>query len=627
MSEHNNNTNQRSGSPQGPGPRPGGGRGPGGMMMGGAGEKAKNFKGTIKRLIEYINQYKIAIIIVFVFAIASATFSIVGPKILGRATTTIFEGLTDKIAGGTKGIDFEKIAGIIGTLIVLYGLSALFSYIQGFVMSGVSMKVSYKMRKDISVKINRMPLRYFDGTNHGEVLSRVTNDVDTVSQTLTQSLTQIISSVTTIFGVLIMMISISWLMTVVALLIIPLSFVIVINIVKRSQKYFKKQQAYIGNVNSHVEEMYSGHVIVKAFNGEKESVEQFEKLNDQLYGTAWKAQFTSSLMMPSMNVVGNIGYVAVCVLGGALAAKQAISVGDIQAFIQYVRNFTQPISQVANISNVLQQTAAAAERVFEFLDEENEILENQNPVELKDIEGNVDFKNVKFGYVEDKIIINDFSAEVKPGQRVAIVGPTGAGKTTMVKLLMRFYDINSGSIMVDGHDIRDFRRNDLRNNFGMVLQDTWLYNGSIMENIRYGRLDASDEEVIEAAKAAHVDTFVHMLPKGYDLILNEEANNISAGQKQLITIARAILANPKLLIFDEATSSVDTRTEMQIQKAMENLMKDKTSFIIAHRLSTIRDADLILVMDGGDIVEQGTHKELLKKEGFYSKLYNSQFEQ
>ncbi len=625
MSEKRKMNNDKSGSFKGPGP--GGGGGPGGHSMMMSGEKAKNFKGTLKRLINYLKKYNLAIIVVFIFAIASSVFAILGPKILGQATTTIFEGLSDKIAGGNVGIDFEKIAGILITLIILYGLSSLFSYIQGYMMSGVSMKVTYQMRRDISLKINKMPLRYFDGTNHGEVLSRITNDVDAVSQTLTQSLTQLITAVTTIVGVLVMMLTISWLMTVVAVLTVPVSMIFVIKIVKKSQKYFKKQQKFIGHINSHVEEMYGGHVIVKAFNGEKESIDQFEELNEQLYGTAWKAQFLSSLMMPSMKVVGNIGYVAVCVLGGALAARRVISVGDIQAFIQYVRNFTRPISQLANISNVLQRTIAAAERVFEFLDEDNEVDESENPVELSVIKGDVEFKNVHFGYVKDKIIINDFSAKITPGQRVAIVGPTGAGKTTIVKLLMRFYDVSSGSILLDGNNIEDFRRNDLRNNFGMVLQDTWLYNDTIMNNIRYGRLDATDEEVIEAAKKAHVDSFVHMLPAGYNLVLNEEANNISAGQKQLITIARAILANPKLLIFDEATSSVDTRTEMQVQKAMENLMEDKTSFIIAHRLSTIRDADMILVMNDGDIVEQGNHEELLSANGFYANLYNSQFEQ
>jgi len=605
--------------------RGGGHRGPGGMMMGGG--KAKDFKGTIKRLLSYLKAYRASFIIVITFAIASAAFAIYGPKLLGKATTKIFEGVMGKISGASAGVDFTYIGRIILILIGLYGISALFSYIQGFIMSGVSMKVSFKMRKDISEKINKMPLRYFDGTNHGEVLSRVTNDVDTVSQTLSQSLSQIITSATTVIGVLIMMLSISGWMTLVALCIIPVSMIVVMLIVKRSQKYFKKQQDYLGNVNGHIEEMYGGHLIVKAFNGEKKSVEEFDKLNNKLYGTAWKSQFLSSMMMPVMTIVGNMGYVAVCVLGGALAAKRTIEIGDIQAFIQYVRNFTQPIAQLANISNILQQTAAAAERVFEFLDEEDEIAETTKPVKVDNVKGHVEFKNVHFGYKEDTIIVNDFSAEVQPGKKVAIVGPTGAGKTTMVKLLMRFYDVNSGAILVDGEDIREFTRTDLRSQFGMVLQDTWLYNGSIMENIRYGRLDATDEEVIEAAKAAHVDSFVHMLPDGYNMILNEEASNVSQGQKQLITIARAILSNPKILILDEATSSVDTRTEVQIQKAMNNLMKDRTSFIIAHRLSTIRDADIILVMNNGDIVEQGAHEELLAKKGFYANLYNSQFEE
>ncbi len=595
-----------------------------GMMM--SGPKARDFKGTIQKLLSYMSKYKFAILVVIALAIASATFSIFGPKLLGRATTKIFEGVMGKFAGTSSGIDFSYIGDIMITLIALYGLSALFSYIQGYIMSGVSMKVSYQMRKDISEKINKLPLSYFDSTNHGEVLSRVTNDVDTVSRTLNQSLGQIITSVTTVIGVLVMMISISGLMTVVALCIVPLSMLAVVAIVRRSQKYFKQQQDYLGNVNGHVEEMYSGHTIVKAFNGEEKSAQTFNELNQRLYGTAWKAQFLSGMMRPAMNIIGNIGYVAVSVLGGALAARRVIEVGDIQAFIQYVRNFTQPIAQLANISNILQQTAAAAERVFEFLDEPDEIAETAEPAKMQQIDGHVQFKHVRFGYEEGNTIINDFSAEIQPGQSVAIVGPTGAGKTTIVKLLMRFYDVKSGSIAVDEIDIRDFTRNDLRDQFGMVLQDTWLYNDTIMENIRYGRLDATDEEVIQAAKAAHVDSFVHMLPGGYQMMLNEEATNVSQGQKQLLTIARAILADPKLLILDEATSSVDTRTEVQIQRAMQNLMKNRTSFIIAHRLSTIRDADLILVMNHGDIVEQGTHQELLARNGFYASLYNSQFE-
>ncbi|MGE4284109.1 MAG: ABC transporter ATP-binding protein [Clostridia bacterium] len=594
------------------------------MMEGG--EKARDFKGTMARLIKYLSEYKASIIVVFIFAAASAIFTIIGPKVLGRATTKLFEGVMNKIAGTSGGIDFIYIRNIILILAVLYLSSALFGYIQGWVMSGVSMKVSYRFRREISEKINRMPLKYFDGTNHGEILSRVTNDVDTVSQTLNQSLTQIITSVTTVVGVIIMMFSISWQMTLAALCIIPISMILIMFVVKRSQKYFKHQQKYLGNINGHVEEMYGGHNVIKAFNGEEKSVEKFNILNEKLYGAAWKSQFLSGMMMPIMTFVGNLGYVAVSVLGGWLAVKKTIEVGDIQAFIQYVRSFTQPISQIANISNVLQQTVASAERVFEFLSEKEEIPEASEPVKLENVQGSVEFKNVHFGYNSDKIIINDFSVSVRPGQKVAIVGPTGAGKTTMIKLLMRFYDVNEGGILIDGYDIRDFARGDLRLMFGMVLQDTWLYNGSIKENIRYGRLDATDEEVIAAARAAHVDSFVHVLPDGYNMTLNEEASNISQGQKQLITIARAILANPKILILDEATSSVDTRTEVQIQKAMDHLMENRTSFIIAHRLSTIRDADLILVMNHGDIVEQGSHRELLAKKGFYANLYNSQFE-
>lgn len=604
-------------------PRRGGmGHGPGAMMPG---EKAKNFKGTMKTLLKHLSVYKIAIFISLLFAMASAAFSIIGPKIMGRATTKLFEGVVARISG-TGDIDLKAIGQILLVLVGLYFLSALFGYIQGWLMSDVSMKVSYTFRKNISEKINRMPLRYFDSTNHGEVLSRVTNDVDTLSQTLNQSLGQIINSVTTVVGVLIMMLSISWKLSLVAIGTLPLSLILIMLIVKKSQKYFMQQQVYLGNLNGHIEEMYGGHVVVKAFNGEKKSIEKFTEVNNKLYGSAWKSQFLTSIMMPLMGFVGNLGYVAICILGGYYAARKVIEVGDIQAFIQYVRQFTQPISQLANISNVLQQTAAAAERVFEFLDEEEEVPDAVNTVKPDDIKGIVEFKNVHFGYKEDNIIINDFSAVVKPGQKVAIVGPTGAGKTTMVKLLMRFYDVNKGSILIDGHDIREFSRKDLRSLFGMVLQDTWLYNGSIMDNIRYGRLDATDEEVISAAKAAHVDSFVHTLPKGYHMELNEEASNVSQGQKQLITIARAILSDPKILILDEATSSVDTRTEIQIQKAMNNLMKNRTSFVIAHRLSTIRDADLILVMNHGDIVEQGTHEELLAKGGFYAELYYSQFE-
>jgi len=595
------------------------------MMRGG--EKAKNFKGTVKKLANYLKDFKIQIIIVFIFAAASAVFAIVGPKILGGVTTELFEGILRKVQGTGSGIDFAAIGRTLIFLLGLYLVSSLFSYIQGWIMSGISMKVTYRFRKEISLKINKLPLKYFDNTNQGEVLSKVTNDVDAISRTLNQSLTQIITSLTTVVGVMIMMFSISWQLTLVAMLILPVSVGLISFVVKYSQKYFKKQQDYLGHVNGHVEEMYGGHVVVKAFNGEKESIEKFNIYNKELYSSAWKSQFLSGMMMPIMTFVGNIGYVIISIMGGWLAIKNMISVGDIQAFIQYMRSFTQPIAQIANISNVFQQTAAAAERVFEFLEEKEEVPDTLNPVKSADIEGNVEFKNVRFGYEEDKIVINDFSCKIKKGQNIAIVGPTGAGKTTMVKLLMRYYDLNSGSILLDGHDIKDFTRNDLRENFGMVLQDTWLYNGSIKDNIKYGKLDATDEDVIEAAKAAHVDSFVHMLPEGYDMILNEELTNISQGQKQLITIARAILANPKIMILDEATSSVDTRTEIQIQKAMNNLMKNRTNFIIAHRLSTIRDADLILVMNHGDIVEQGTHEELLEKKGFYSELYLSQFEE
>ncbi|PEJ28558.1 ABC transporter ATP-binding protein [Bacillus pseudomycoides] len=613
--------NRRQGSP-------GGGHG-GGHMGGGMRkiEKAKNFKETMNKLLQYLKPYKFSILIVIIFAIGSAAFAIVGPKILGKATTKLFEGLVDKVTGvHGAAIDFTYIGNIALLLLGLYIASTVFSIIQGYIISGVAQKVSYNFRKEIDEKINRMPLKYFDKTTHGEVLSRVTNDVDTVSQTLNQSMSQIITSVITIIGVLIMMLSISWQMTLVALLILPVSMMLIMGVVKRSQKYFKSQQEYLGHVNGQVEEIYSGHNIVKAFNTEEEEVKKFEEVNDTLYHSAWKSQFLSGMMMPIMMFIGNIGYVAVSILGGWLAVKRTIAVGDILAFVQYVRSFTQPIAQVAQIANVLQSTAAAAERVFEFLDEEEEIPEAENPVKLQEVKGEVTFKDVQFGYNPDKIIINNFSANIKPGKKVAIVGPTGAGKTTIVKLLMRFYDVNSGAICIDGHDIKDFTREDLRSMFGMVLQDTWLFNGSIMENIRYGRLDATDEEVIEAANAAHVHSFVKTLPNKYQMELNEEASNVSQGQKQLLTIARALLADPKILILDEATSSIDTRTEVLIQKAMENLMEGRTSFIIAHRLSTIRDADLILVMKDGDIVEQGNHEELLKADGFYASLYNSQFE-
>jgi ATP-binding cassette subfamily B protein len=591
------------------------------------GDKARDFKGTMSKLIAYLGQYKAAVVVVFIFAIASTAANIAGPKLLGNATTKLFEGVMAQL-GGTGGIDFNFIGRIILLTIGLYLVSALFAYLQGWIMANVSTNIAYRFRRDISEKINRMPLHYFDTTTHGEVLSRITNDVDTVNQTLSQSLTQIITSLVTVVGVLIMMFSINWMMTLVALIIIPLSMGVVGLIIGQSQKFFKQQQDYLGHVNGHVEEMYGGHIVMKAFNGEEKSIQKFDGSNDKLYDAAWKSQFLSGLMMPIMTFIGNLGYVAVAILGGYLAINGTITVGDIQAFIQYVRSFTQPIMQLANISNVLQQTAAAAERVFEFLEEDEEVEETAEPLKLENVEGHVEFKDVHFGYSPDKIIINDFSAEAEPGHKIAIVGPTGAGKTTMVKLLMRFYDVNSGAILVDGHDIREFSRHDLRKLFGMVLQDTWLYNGSIMENIRYGRPDATDAEVIAAAKAAHVDHFVHALPDGYNMVLNEETSNISQGQMQLLTIARAVLADPKILILDEATSSVDTRTEILIQKAMDNLMNDKrrTSFVIAHRLSTIRDADLILVMRDGDIVEQGNHEELLARGGFYAELHNSQFD-
>lgn len=601
--------------------------GPGmGGPMGMKAEKAKDFKGTMKKLMVYMKPYKLSIIIVFIFAIASAAFFIVGPKILGKAVTSLYEGYFSKVSGEGAGIDFVYIGNTVLFLLGLYLISSLFSFFQNYIMSGVAQKVSYNLRKEISEKINRMPLKYFDKMTHGEVLSRVTNDVDTVSQTLNQSLSQIVSSFTTLIGVLVMMLSISWLMTVASILIIPLSVIFISLIVKKSQKYFTEQQEYLGHINGHVEEAFSGHSIMKAFNGEKKATEEFDRLNNTLYNSAWKSQFLSGMMFPIMGFIGNIGYVLVSILGGWLAIKKVIEVGDILAFIQYTRTFMQPIAQAAQIANVLQSTAAASERVFAFLEEEEEVKDTVSPISTENVKGGVEFRNVHFGYNPESIIINDFSTDIKPGQRVAIVGPTGAGKTTMVKLLMRFYDLNSGDIFIDGNNIMDFKRNELRDLFGMVLQDTWLFNGTIMENIRYGRLDATDDEVIKAAKAAHAHHFIKTLPDGYNMVLNEEANNVSQGQKQLLTIARAILADPKILILDEATSSVDTRTEVLIQKAMENLMHNRTSFIIAHRLSTIRDADLILVMKDGDIVEQGTHEELLDLNGFYASLYNSQFE-
>lgn len=599
-------------------------RGPHGPGGGPPMEKAKDFKGTIRKLLSYVKPFKAAIIAVMIFAVGSTIFNIAGPKVLSGATTEIFNGLVSKVSGGS-GVDFDKIAQILLTVMGMYVLSGSFGFIQGWLMTGVSQKMTYRMRKDISEKIHRIPMKYYESNTHGEVLSRVTNDVDTLGMSLNQSITQLITSVTTIIGVLVMMLSISPLMTLIALLILPISTILVMLVVKKSQKYFKQQQEYLGHVNGQVEEVYGGHLVIKAFNREKKSLEEFERDNRVLYKSAMLSQFLSGMMQPIMQFVGNLGYVGVAVVGAWLAVKGTISVGDIQAFIQYVRQFTQPITQIAQVSNMLQSMAAAAERVFEFLEEAEEENKAENPIAPEKIEGNVEFDHVKFGYDPDKIIINDFSASVEKGQTVAIVGPTGAGKTTMVKLLMRFYDVNGGSIKVDGCDVREFDRSSLREAFGMVLQDTWLFNGTIMENIRYGRLDATDEEVIAAAKAAHVDRFIRTLPDGYRTELNEESGNVSQGQKQLLTIARAILADNKILILDEATSSVDTRTEIRIQKAMNNLMKGRTSFVIAHRLSTIRDADLILVMKDGDITEQGTHDSLIEKNGFYAALYNSQF--
>lgn len=608
--------------PMGRGPM--GGHGPMAAMII-KGEKPRDFRATMARLIRYLGSYKGSILVVFFFAIGSTIFSIFGPKILGKATTKLFEGVMAQVAGTGK-IDFTYIGNIMLLVLGLYLVSTAFSYIQGWIMTSVSMDVAYRFRRDIAQKINCMPLRYFDGTNHGEVLSRITNDVDTINQTLSQSLTQIVTSVTMVIGVMAMMFSINWLMTLAALIVIPLSMILVMLIVTRSQKYFKQQQDYLGHVNGHVEEMYGGHLVMKAFNGEAKSLEKFDFYNSTLYDAAWKSQFLSGIMMPAMMFIGNLGYVVVCILGGWLVIRNTIAVGDIQAFIQYVRSFMQPITQLANISNVLQQTAAAAERVFEFLEEEDETPDADQPIKLDSVKGGVEFMDVQFGYKLEKVIINDFCASIEPGQKVAIVGPTGAGKTTMVKLLMRFYDVNSGAILVDGHNIKDFTRHDLRKLFGMVLQDTWLFNGTLMENIRYSNPNASDAEVIQAAKAAHVDHFIRTLPDGYQMVLNEETTNISQGQMQLLTISRAILANPTMLILDEATSSVDTHTEILIQKAMDALMKNRTSFIIAHRLSTIRNADLILVMREGDIVEQGRHDELLQRGGFYAEMYNSQFE-
>ena len=598
----------------------------GGHMMGGTPvEKPRDFKGTLRKLVTYLNPYKAKILLVFVLAIGSTIFAIFGPKILGNATTELFNGVIAKFSG-TGDIDFYTIGRILLTALGLYLLSAVLSYIQGWVMTEVATQVTYQLRREIMEKINRMPFRYFDGTPVGEVLSLLTNDVDTINQTLNQSLTRIITSVVTVIGVLVMMLTISWQMTIVALLIVPISMVVVMIIIKQSQKYFRQQQNYLGHVSGQVEETFSGHVIVKAFNAEDKSIAQFDQYNNTLYGAAWKAQFFSGIMMPTMRLIGNLGYVVVVVLGGWLAVRNMITVGDIQAFIQYMRSFTMPITQLANISNVLQGMVAAAERVFNFLESEEEPPEAESPIHLEAVQGRVDFENVHFSYKPDKPVIKGFSAQIQPGQKVAIVGPTGAGKTTMVKLLMRFYDVDSGEICIDGHNIKDFTRTDLRSLFGMVLQDTWLFNGTIADNIRYGHTNASEDEVIAAAQAAHADHFIRTLPEGYNFVLNEEVTNISQGQKQLLTIARAFLADAPMLILDEATSSVDTHTEILIQEAMDKLMKGRTSFVIAHRLSTIRSADLILVMRDGNIVEQGTHDELMEQGGFYAELYNSQFE-
>ena len=606
-------------------PKKGPGRGPGGRGMM-PGEKAKDFKGTILKLLSYIGSYKVGVIVVMIFAVASTLFNVVSPKILGKATTELANGFMRKIQG-IGGIDFSYLARILLFLLGLYILSAAFNFTQNMIMTSITQKICYRMRKEITEKINRMPMKFFESRPVGEVLSRITNDVDTLGQSLNQSITQLITSITTMIGVLVMMLSISPLMTLIALIILPVSMVLVAIIVKISQKYFKAQQRYLGNIDGQIEEVFSGQNVVKAFNREEIVTREFQETNEKLFESAWKSQFLSGMMQPVMTFVGNAGYVGVAVSGSVLAAAGTIQIGDIVSFIQYVKQFTQPITQLAQVSNMLQSMAAAAERVFEFLDEEEEDQTVENPVKMDKFTGKVDFEHVKFGYNEDKIIIHDFSCDVKPGQTIAIVGPTGAGKTTMVKLLMRFYDVNSGRILVDDHDLREFNRADLRKGFGMVLQDTWLFKGTIMENIRYARLDATDEEVVAAAKAAHAHHFIMTLPGGYNMELNEEASNVSQGQKQLLTIARAILADNPILILDEATSSVDTRTEIQIQKAMNNLMKGRTSFVIAHRLSTIKDADLILVMKDGDIVEQGNHEELLAKNGFYADLYNSQFEE
>ena len=600
-------------------------RGPMGRGMQ-PGEKPKNFNASIKKLIQYIAKYKIGIIVVMLFAACSTVFTVVGPKILGKATTTLTEGLMAKIQR-TGSIDFGKIGSILLFVLGLYLLSAIFSFVQGWIMTGITQKVCYQLRKEISEKINRMPMKYFESRTYGEVLSRITNDVDTLGQGLNQSITTIITATATMIGVLIMMISISPLMTLIAIVILPISMALISLVTKKSQKFFRNQQEYLGHINGQVEEVYGGHLVIKAFNREKDTIEEFDRTNKILYDSAWKSQFLSGMMQPIMMFVGNLGYASVALTGGLLAIKNIITIGDIQAFIQYVKNFTQPIQQIAQVINMVQSMSAASERVFEFLEEEEENQIVANPADISRITGEVTFDHVHFGYDPEKIIINDFSAHVLPGQKIAIVGPTGAGKTTMVKLLMRFYDVNRGEIRLNDSNIKDFNRRELRDAFGMVLQDTWLFKGTIMENIRYGRLDATDEEVIAAAKAARADHFIKTLPGGYQMELNEDASNVSQGQKQLLTIARAILADNKILILDEATSSVDTRTEIEIQKAMDNLMRGRTSFVIAHRLSTIRDADLILVMKDGDIMEQGTHETLLAKNGFYAELYNSQFEE
>lgn len=601
-------------------------RGPMGPGHGFVGEKPKDFKGSSKKLIKYLGKYWIAIVIVMIFAAASTVFSVAGPKVMGKATTALAEGLMDKISG-TGGIDFDYIAKVLLFTLGLYIISAVFMFIQGLIMTNITQKTCYRMRKEIVEKINRMPMKYFESRTYGEVLSRITNDVDTLGQSLNQSITQVITSVATLIGTLVMMLSISPLMTIISIVILPVSAFLISFVVKHSQKFFRQQQEYLGHINGQVEEVYGGHLIIKAYNKEEETVSAFRQANDVLYRSAWKSQFLSGLMMPIMQFVGNLGYAGVAISGGILAIKKVITIGDIQAFIQYVKNFTQPIQQIAQVATQLQSMTAASERVFEFLEEEEEDITVEDPVSVSDIEGRVEFSHVKFGYDTDNMIIKDFSAKVEPGQQVAIVGPTGAGKTTMVKLLMRFYDVNSGSILVDGHDVREYNRPQLREAFGMVLQDTWLFKGTIMENIRYGRLDATDEEVIEAAKAAHAHHFIQTLPGGYNMELNEDASNVSQGQKQLLTIARAILADNRILILDEATSSVDTRTEIRIQKALDNLMRGRTSFVIAHRLSTIKNADIILVMKDGDIIEQGNHEDLIKKNGFYAELYNSQFEE